>query len=62
VRGHRGDDGIDPCGAGAERDQRRAEQPLADVAEATRRASAGVLLVEDDLLAEAEAAAAEARL
>ena len=37
---------------GAERDQRRAEQLLADVADPGRRVGAGVLLVEDHLLAQ----------
>ena len=43
---------------GAELDQRRAEQLLAEVVDQLRRVRAGVLLVEDDLLGQAEAAAA----
>ena len=42
----------------AERDQRRAEQLLADVVDPGRRVGAGVLLVEDHLLLDRRAAAA----
>jgi hypothetical protein len=43
---------------GPERDERRTQQRLADVAEASRGAGAGVLLVEDDLADQALFAAA----
>ena len=43
---------------GAELDQRRAEQLLAEVVDQLRRVGPGVLLVEDDLLGQAEPAAA----